>query len=245
MTRIPATILKKMKLPAPGKNLAVANITRSERLAEKTIELTVCSQLASLLGKKMVWFGLTQKQERKFGFDAASNLGGRAFVLQFKASSKVMKTGVYVGQRQFQCDHRQMVRLVRRFKPLPNSCFYFLSDIGTFSELQDAKGDLINNSYLVDVADIPKPVPSTGRKSNHHYVFLNKATPSVTITSKPCKLEKVIKASDLLHIEKSKSDIRFPTVHDLLRCVSDMHDEHDSKTSEVFYKNAALVVILD
>lgn len=40
------------------------------RLLEKTFELNFCNQFERAIGKEILWFGLTQKQEAKLGFDA-------------------------------------------------------------------------------------------------------------------------------------------------------------------------------
>jgi hypothetical protein len=245
MATVKATSLSGSNIAGPGKKLSVANLEGAGRIAEKSIELTTCAQLGALLGKQMVWFGLTQAQERKHGYDAATNLGGRAFILQFKASTTVMKTALYRDQRRFQCQHHQMVELVQRFGAVPNSCFYFLPNIGTFSELESVKGDLINNSYLVDVARIPTPVPTTNRKSGYHHVFLNKTKPSVTITSTPVQVEQVHNASMLQRIEKGSGQGGFPKCRVILEIVGRSLAEVDHPKVDLFFKNAALVVLPD
>jgi len=243
MNTVVASPVSSLKPPAPGKNLAVANLAGADRIAEKTIELTACAQLGYLLRKRMVWFGLTQAQERENAYDAATNLGGRAFYIQFKASTKVLKTGNYKGSRLFQCQHEQMDILVRRFTSLPNACFYFFPNLGTLSDLQSFNGDLISNSYLIDVSDIPNPVPPTGRQSDHHYVYLDAETPSATITSDPFKVRRVIKASDLLRIANDESGQGLPKSSDLLRLAVEALDDRDGGQRDLFFKNAALVVL--
>ncbi|HEV7224459.1 MAG TPA: hypothetical protein VGN42_17255 [Pirellulales bacterium] len=165
-TTIGAAPLGGIHLPHPGANLAIGNGVGAAKIAEKTVELTACSQFACLFGVKMVWFGLTQKQERQYGFDAATNLGGRAFILQFKVSATVPQTGAHAGQRRFAWQHQQMTQLVKNFGGTPNACFYFLPGVGLFRELVAVNGDLLGNSYLVDVAHLPnplsgKPVPTS------------------------------------------------------------------------------------
>jgi hypothetical protein len=132
-------------LAPPGVALTVGNVASAAKLAEKTIELTACAQFGQLFGARMVWFGLTQKQERQHGFDAATNLGGHAFILQFKASATVLKTGTYAGCRRFACQHQQMVQLRARFGGTHNGCFYFLPNVGTFNDLVGVSGDLLGN----------------------------------------------------------------------------------------------------
>jgi hypothetical protein len=247
MSTITASALSGRKLPAPGNNLAVANLKGKEtkRLAEKTIELTTCAQFGDLLRRRMVWFGLTQKQEREHAYDAATNLGGKAFILQFKASSKVLKTGKYSGQRLFQCQHGQMVELVKTFGGSRNACFYFFPDVGTFSDLQNKSGNLIDNSFLVDVADLPNPVPDTGRKSNHHYVYLDNKKPAVTVTSRPCEVDKVIRPSELKRLSVSEDRDGLLQSREILELVCLSLGNGDDRHADWFYKNASLVVLPD
>jgi hypothetical protein len=245
MSTVVASTLSGLKIPAPGKEPTIGSLKGAIRIAEKTVELTTCAQLGHLLGKKMVWFGLTQAQERKHAYDAATNFGGRAFYIQFKASTKVLKTGKYKGRRLFQCQHDQMTKLVKNFGSLRNCCFYFLPNLGTLSELQSLKGDLIGNSYLIDVADIPNPVPATGRQSDHHYVYLDAKIPSATITSEPAEIEQVIGCSDFLRIVQGEGEHGLLRSRDLLRLTKQLSDGIDQTPLDLFFRNAALVVVLD
>jgi hypothetical protein len=196
MSLAPAHPVGGSVLLQPGQNLGTGNVVGAWKLAEKTIELTTCAQFGHLFGTEMVWFGLTQAQERQHGFDAATNLGGRAFILQFKASATVPQSGSYAGQRRFTCQHHQMVTLVQLFGGTPNSCFYFLPDVGTFNDLAQVQGNLLHHSYLLDVADLPNPVPATHRKNGYHHVFLDANAPLVTITSEPIR-KRVLRSTDL------------------------------------------------
>ena len=87
------------------------------RLSEKTLELTLCSQIATHLSRRMIWFGLTQDQEARAGFDACTRLNGRILILQFKASNKFVR-----GARQFRLLTVKHVRQPRYRVPigLPN-----------------------------------------------------------------------------------------------------------------------------
>lgn len=228
--------------PQPGANLAIGNIPAAAKIAEKTVELTACAQFGCLFGVNMVWFGLTQKQERQYGFDAATNLGGRAFILQFKVSATIPQTGAHAGQRRFTWQHHQMDQLVTRFGGIPNACFYFLPDIGLFSELVAVNGDLLRNSYLVDVADLPNPVPATHRKSGYHYAYLDVTVPEVDITSKPFKANRVFRASELPNELQDERRRPLPLTKELLR-VADRLDSENARLADLFYRNAALVVL--
>jgi len=153
------------------------------RLSEKTIELNICAQINAFTKKRIVWFGLTQAQEAKAGFDAATKLNGRLLLIQFKASNKIMKK---TGARRFQLEHDQLQNLINRVRTSKRSVYYAFPDIGTTSELQKAKGDILGNTRFLDVSNLPNPYPSPTtnskpirvRSNNKHYadLLLNKIT---------------------------------------------------------------------
>lgn|GEM_PF-4720605 len=228
--------------PLPGSNLIVGNVVGAAKIAEKTVELTTCAQFGSLLGSQMVWFGLTQRQERQHGFDAATNLGGRAFILQFKVSSTVLKSGPHAGHRRFGCQHHQMDQLVQSFGATPNACFYFLPNLGTFAELSALGGDVLSNSYLMDVAGLQSPVPAPTRMNGYHYAYLDAAGPSVTITSEPFKARRLFQGTVFLKEIMLRRD-RLPNAKGLLRLAQRL-DRENRRLADLFYRNAALAVLL-
>jgi hypothetical protein len=140
------------------------------RVAEKTIELNFCAQAASLFSSPIVWFGLTQEQEAKLGFDACTKAGGRLFIFQFKASNRILKSGA----RRFFASHAQMTTLQMQCKA-KRSVFYAFPGVGTTAELMKSP-DLLSSSWLLDVDSLPRPMPAptkadgTLRKSGAHYV---------------------------------------------------------------------------
>jgi hypothetical protein len=157
------------------------------RLAEKTIELTFCSQLAQLWGIPLFFFGLTQRQEARAGFDAAIRLGGRLFIFQFKASSQIVRRG-----RRFYAPHRQMSKLVDKCRSA-RSVFYVLPNIGTTLDVA-SDADVVGRSWLLDVDDlreVPPPVTpwNTPRKNGTHYLDL---TPPQVIIHDPLYERKVL-----------------------------------------------------
>src|SRR6476660_672110 len=162
------------------------------RLAEKTIELTFCSQLTLLWGISLFWFGLTQKQEAQAGFDAAARLGGRLFILQFKASQHVVTSG-----RRFHAPHTQMSNLIQRCRG-PRSIFYVLPALGTTLEIA-GDIDLVSRSWLLDVNDLrgvsPPVTPwNTPRKRGSHYFDLS---PPEVLIHDPLYERKVFPATAL------------------------------------------------
>jgi hypothetical protein len=146
-----------------------------KRLSEKTLELNFASQLNHACGGKLLWFGLTQKQEAEQGFDIATRIGKGLFIVQMKASMHVLKSG----DRQFKAPHDQLENLrkltVQGGGGIPKGCIYYAFPvIGTPVELTTYP-DVLANTWLCDVAGIPMlgaPTTSNGnlRKDGNHYV---------------------------------------------------------------------------
>lgn len=162
------------------------------RLPEKTIELNFCSQVVGLYGGPCFWFGLTQKQEARAGFDAAVRFHGRLYIFQFKASCHDVR-----GARRFHAPHPQLENLRSR-ATLSRSVFYVLPEVGKTSEL-GASPDLLGRSWLLDVKDLHDVQPpvtrqQTLRKNQRHYFDLK--APMVEIHS-PIYRKKVFLAEHL------------------------------------------------
>lgn len=164
------------------------------RLSEKTIELNFCAQFAANLSPPYWWFGLTQKQEKRAGWDAAAKVAGVWVRFQLKASCHVLKSGV----RRFETPHHQLVALKDRTTQ-PHSTLFVLPMLGTTQELAAVGFSLLSELRFLDVYDIPATVgPPTRRsgalrKSMRHYVDLNPAGTAVTIHSDPVEA-RVIRA---------------------------------------------------
>lgn len=154
------------------------------RVAEKTIELNFCSQLSAAYQGQLIWFGLTQKQEAKAGFDACTALGGRLFIFQFKASCHDTPLG-----RRFHLAHPQLVRLKQRCN-IRRSVFYALPMVGTTRELRK-NPDVLSQTWLLDVSTLPHISPPTTksgslRKNERHY--LDMSPPAGVLHSDPVEL---------------------------------------------------------
>ncbi len=143
------------------------------RLSEKTIELNLCAQINQNSHRQIIWFGLTQVQEAKAGFDAAFKLNARMLLFQFKASNKTLRSGA----RQFKMEHGQLQKLIDRVNGFRRSIFYVFPMIGDTLELSQYNGDFYNNSWTLDVSSLPNPFPlplsktfpHKPRKNNTHY----------------------------------------------------------------------------
>jgi hypothetical protein len=156
------------------------------RIAEKTIELNFCAQCNTTVSPKLLWFGLTQKQEAKMGFDACTSLKGRLLIFQFKASNYVLASG----SRRFYAPHDQLVQLQKQCNS-SRSVFYVFPLVGTTLELSK-NPNILSSSWLLDVATLPSgiAVPTTTkgkpRKNGMHYVDV--VPGSATIHSDPFKV---------------------------------------------------------
>ena len=159
------------------------------KLSEKTLELNICAQVSQQVRSKerLLWFGLTQKQEARAGFDACTKLGGRLLIFQFKASNRVLRSG----ERVFLAPHHQLAALRKRTGSHRRSIFYAFPLVGTTAELI-ANPDLVSQTWLLDVAGLPPiaaPKSSKGnpRKNGCHNVYVKPG--HATIHSDPMEAE--------------------------------------------------------
>src|SRR5262249_8554671 len=130
------------------------------RLSEKTIELNFCAQMSRRYPGRLLWFGLTQRQEARAGFDACARLGGWLALFQVQASSHDGHAG-----GRFHAPHDQLQALRRRVRP-GRRIFYVFPLIGDTYEIVK-NGDFLSRSWLLDVAILPNsyPEPTTAAGS--------------------------------------------------------------------------------
>jgi hypothetical protein len=141
------------------------------RLSEKTIELNVCSQFGSLNIPPLIWFGLTQKQEARAGFDACTRLRGRLLILQFKASNYDVN-----GMRRFRLNHNQLTALRQRCRPYKRAVFYVFPLIGNSHELAQNQ-NFLSTTWLLDVNHLqslsaPTKMNGQPRKDQMHNAYV-------------------------------------------------------------------------
>ena len=171
------------------------------RVSEKSLEINFCSQLARLSSHRVVWFGLTQKQEADWGFDVATRLGGLLVAFQMKAPSRDL-VAACPHAKQFQLPHQQLMSLqaLLTHHRRPRTVFYALPLLRTTAELQAANGDVLASTMLLDVSGIPSlaaPTTASGtpRKSGIHYLDISHA--GATIHSDPVDV-RVFPAAELI-----------------------------------------------
>jgi hypothetical protein len=155
------------------------------RISEKTVEINYCAQFDLGERRPAFWFGLTQEQEKRAGYDVFSTSPGRLLVLQFKASSHVLRSG----ERRFRAPHHQLVALRDRLRG-SRDIYYVLPEFGQSADLVGMNWDIIRHCWLLGLADIPPieaPVRRDGalRKRGIHYFDLDATTGLVTIRSDP------------------------------------------------------------
>lgn len=171
------------------------------RISEKTLELSVIAQFTQRLGvPNAIWLGLTQAQEKKFGFDAASLIDGSLYILQFKASNSITGPASRLpGHRKFKLPHAQLSRLQAVSALFPGTVSYVFPDIGTTDELQ-LNNDLVAQTWLLPVDQLEYPYPApTGP---NHYAYI--APPHCELRSEP----KQAKLLPLLDLAREVSVIR-------------------------------------
>lgn len=127
------------------------------RFNEKTFEINYCAQASALWATqyRTVWWGLTQRQERQYGFDAATMVGSRYVIFQFKMLKRT-EVEAQNNELHYQAEHFQMVDLRRR-ATRPGAVFYVLPTIETMADML-RNSDMINQSWLLDVAQLPRTI---------------------------------------------------------------------------------------
>ena len=177
------------------------------RVSEKTLELTICSQLTWVLAPRRIawttpnplhlnpqplWFGLTQRQEARSGFVAATRIGqGRLLLLQFKAGRRLQN-----GNIRYVAPHRQLMSLQRRLNNHRRLVFYVLPQITRTRELQGTNAWILATTWFLDVAAIPDLAPPARRSQAHNFT-LNSKSGVVLIHSQPVEAP-ATKATDLV-----------------------------------------------
>ena len=107
-----------------------------KQINEKTLEINLCSEMSRffrLLGFQSVWRGLSQHEEKKWGFDGSTSLpDGRLIFIQWKASKGLSRTGEY----KFTLNDFQMSRLVALSRRYPSGVFYGLPQVSDWIDFR-------------------------------------------------------------------------------------------------------------
>jgi len=141
-----------------------------DKFSEKSFEIRFCAALSAALmpfNRNPLWFGLTQKQEKKYCFDTTLYMGGQLFLFQFKANK---------GDGKIFLNHKQWKTLCHVEGVFPKSTFYVFPKFSSLEKAHSA-GCLLKYSWLSGVASLaPAFVPRDAKKSCI-------ATPTITLNS--------------------------------------------------------------
>ena len=128
-------------------------------------------------GTRVIWWALTQAEERARGFDGSAYAGGRGFLFQFKAVRDRTETGL-----RFEAEHEE-VRRLRHVAASPGAVFYVLPTITNWAEFYGSRFSLLSHTWLLDVHQLPvnirppQRMDSRGpRRSGMHYIELTPPT---------------------------------------------------------------------
>jgi len=196
------------------------------RLSEKTLELTICSQIGQSTKKNIIWFGLTQTEEARLGFDACAQLNGRLFILQFKASNKDVSEA-----RRFYLNHNQLSTLQ---KLSMKNIFYVLPLVGNYDDLI-MNPYVLKNTFFLELSSIPTSIGKPARKSGYHYLDVYKPGHKKLI-KRGSSIGELKRAEETLKMPKRKKSTYFDNPKAIMW----------SKPTEVKLKNMTeLLSILD
>lgn len=220
-----------------------------DKLSEKTLEINFASQLNHHCGGKLLWFGLTQQQEARAGYDIATRVGKALFVVQMKASNHLLRTK----ERQFKVPHEQlenMLKLKPGGAPFPSrSVFYAFPVLGNTGDL--AKNPhILRNTWLCDVADLKAlKVPTTKsgltRKDGCHYVNVSPGEAPLM----PGAIGKAVFHSEPVTVKTQLGDsfatsiINLSLGSGLLEVMTDNNFQDFWKLCELFHRKAFGVVL--
>jgi hypothetical protein len=180
------------------------------RVAEKTVELNFCKGFPLVVGHDLLWFGLTQKQEAKAGFDACAKSGSTLMLFQFKASRVVLKNG----SRRFLAEHDQM-QILRDQVKMNRRVYYVLPVIGTTAEICGGLCFSHCSRYL-DVSQLPGIIPPplakgvkppAVRKNNCHYIDMAWTLNTAIVHSDPFEVN-LLSAEDFAGASEGPDESR-------------------------------------
>lgn len=156
----------------------------AKRLNEKTLEINVCAELTNyfrLFGFQSVWRGLSQHEEKRWGFDGATQLpNGRLIFFQWKASKGISQRG---GGYKFMLDDEQMKRLVRLAKRYPQAVYYGLPQVADWGDFRKQGFHALPETRFLEVGQL-QGHPSLGQQGSHTATIINNGS-QVRVTSKP------------------------------------------------------------
>lgn len=142
----------------------------NRRFSERSVEMNFASEFRPR-GARVIWWALTQAEERTRGFDGSAYAGARGFLFQFKAVRERIETGL-----RFYAEHNE-VRRLRHVAASPGAVLYVLPTITSWAEFYGGGLSLLSHTWLLDVHQLPENIRppqrirSRGpRRSGMHYI---------------------------------------------------------------------------
>ena len=158
----------------------------AKEVSEKSLELNLCAEMLHRIRSwrgcdKALWFGLTQKQERREGLDARiRNTCSFSLMLQFKAP---WETSQEDDLYKFSINERQHAALEQTARCFPHAVYYVLPLYSTWSRADQHALDLLRDTWFVPVSSIPGSVltlpPRT--KTGYHRVELDRRSGPIEV----------------------------------------------------------------
>jgi len=150
----------------------------NRRFSERSVEMNFASEFRPP-GARVIWWALTEAEERTRNFDGSAYAGARGFLFQFKAVRERIETGL-----RFDAEHDE-VRRLRHVAASPGAVFYVLPTITSWAEFYGGRLSLLSHTWLLDVHQLPAnirpPQRMHGRgprRSGMHYIEL---TPPIAL----------------------------------------------------------------
>ena len=129
-------------------------MSNKKQVSEKSLELNLCAELIQCIRARKgcegaVWFGMTQRQERRTGLDAT--VPGHLLMLQFKSPKA---TSIYDHHYKFSINRRQHEALERLVMGNPKAAYYVFPLYSKWTKVLDHSPSLIKDTWLVPVSCI-------------------------------------------------------------------------------------------
>lgn len=158
----------------------------AKEVSEKSLELNICAEMLSKIRSwrdcdKALWFGLTQKQERREGLDARiRNADSFSLMLQFKAPWETSREDYLY---KFSINERQHVALEQTALSFPRAVYYVFPLYSTWSKADYHAPDLLQDTWLVPINSITSSTlqSASARSSGYHRVELDRRYGPITV----------------------------------------------------------------
>ena len=152
----------------------------AKEVSEKSLELSICAEMLQRIRSwpgcdKALWFGLTQRQERREGLDARiHNVNSFSLMLQFKAPWETSRPNDLY---KFSINERQHYALEQTASAFPDAVFYVFPFYSTWASADRHAPNLLQDTWLVPVSSITSSTlrSASSPKTGSHRVELDRS----------------------------------------------------------------------